>query len=110
MKRERGAFRTAAVGAKKRLAGGYWADASGHDIVRQAVDSRRLYHTDEDDLFYDRVEEMLMRGVAHPLPLLLDREYMATLSESMRERYVLIMSRKVQECVQKYNSRAKIAM
>ena len=101
MKRERGAFRTAAAGAKKRLAGGYWAEATGQDIVKSA----RLYHADEDDLFYDRVEEMLLRGVAHPLPLLLDREYMATLSEPMRERYVLVMSRRVQECVEKFRSR-----
>ena len=83
MRRTRGIFRGNCLAAKWRLCG------------------RMPECNDEDELFYRRVCDNISGG--NPLASVLDREYMGTLSQIERERYVFNLSAKVQRCIDRFS-------
>ena len=123
LKRERGALRSAASYAKKRLATGFWEnERTRRDQVIESTKSSgikservlHLYinqlrdtiqndpHDQIDDEIYNRVSILLSRGISSPLAHMLDHERMSSLPERDRERYVFNLSKQVQEATTRY--------
>jgi vacuolar-type H+-ATPase subunit C/Vma6 len=98
MKRERTAFRQTARLAKTRLGSGFWSKE------HKKASLENINNPDcEEERFYKRVESLLQSGDDNPLANLLDREYMATLDEASRGRYVLNLSGLVNKSIERYN-------
>ena len=111
MKRERGELRSMAQEAKLRLKNGFWQAerqrreqllaVSGGDrgyVLSNYINSlKNQLSGRQSDEFCTRVLELLEMGVSNPLIYMLDRKFMETLSEHDKERYILDMSKRVQE-------------
>jgi len=128
MARQRGAFRSVALSAKERLSGGFWEgeqvrraqvleeaetkgvnQESAKEFYRNRLASQISCVDTEAEQFYQRVVEILRESPnANPLSTILDREYMRTLSDGERDRYVFTLSKKVQECVQRFNKEKEL--
>jgi len=124
MKRERGAFRNLARGAKERLGGNFWPEVHGArraeierarfggvasgDALNKLYTSvkSRVVHVRESDpaeeLFYARVREILCKDIENPLSHVLDRGFMRELGDAERERYVFTLSERVKSCVERF--------
>jgi|GEM_PF-3855730 len=90
MKRTKSELRAAAANAKTRLKTGY--------LGREHL----MLGGNDDDNFYTQVAACLRAG-GNPLVHVLDHEYIATLDESARQRYVLHTSQKVNNCISRFN-------
>ena len=98
MKREKTLLRRNAVLAKARLSSGFWDQR--HD--RANLENINNLNG-EDEQLYRRVAEHLREGDMNPLGALLDHEYMSSLSEADKQRYVLNMSFRVNKSIERYN-------
>ncbi|MCL2569807.1 MAG: hypothetical protein FWE16_01200 [Firmicutes bacterium] len=99
MKRERGVLRTSANLAKQRLASGFWKTGTNEEIM--AI-KHRLSREDEE--FYARVKSLLVVGVINPLSHMIDKEYLSTISNKDKERYIFNLSEKIRDCIKRYNN------
>lgn len=120
-KRERGNFRAVCLDAKTRLGKGFWSTAredrdakikcaeiagrSGGEILNGFIKKFKQYERcSEEELLYKNICGVLeTRPHDNPLSMVLDREYMKTLSSTESERYVLDLSAKVRNCVERFN-------
>jgi len=133
MKRERGVFRSLALGAKERLSGNFWFDVrgaklaeikkahqggrSGSEVLTQfmtQVKSKVIRAQESDTAFeqlYTKVREFLCSTVdGNPLAAVLDRDHMRQLGDSERERYVFNLSEKVKACVERFEQEKSFAL
>jgi len=99
--RRRGLFRDNCLAAKQRLLSGFWVGSR-----EQSVPVRKLKIEKEDEI-YSRVVSAIRCGQS-PLSQVLDREHMGTLGSVERERYVFEISKRVQECIQRFNCEVEI--
>ena len=84
--------------ARDRLKGGFWQAKP----TKQAV--MELQNPEYQCEFYRRVSELLVNGVVSPLSLLIDHDYIATLGENEKERYVFDLGTRVQKCIIQYEN------
>ena len=133
MKRERGHFRGNCLAAKQRLGGDFWVKAkngldnsmerakirggNGGEIINRFINQyknsvqRQFESSDEDEMFYRNISDFLRDGRdGNPLSRVLDREYMATLGDAERERYVFNLSAKVQQCIERFHNEKEFAV
>ena len=125
MARQRGEFRKAAAEARARLSGGFWEEenAKRDEFLNEAqtkgvceTQARDFYRnqlsvalggsttgSEEEELYAKVVKILRFDPNANPLSHVLDRDYMRTLDDRDRDRYVFNLSAKVQECVVRYN-------
>ena len=99
MKRTKSGLRNNAKMAKQRLANGFWEQKHS----RQSLENINNPDADDENL-YRQVQAVLSQGITNPLQAVLDHEYMATLDENARQRYVLNTSNLVNKCIQRYKS------
>ncbi|MCL2229302.1 MAG: hypothetical protein FWC00_05775 [Firmicutes bacterium] len=99
MKREKSMLRKHASQAKSRLAAGFWD--VGHSKVSLTNINDPMC---ADEQFYRRIETFLREGEENPLQHMLDADYMSTLSDADRQRYVLNMSFRVAKSIERYNN------
>ena len=133
MKRNRGFFRGNCLAAKERLGGGFWTGAiNNRDIdisqaahqnnnnkeascrfINQLKNSVKNIQENnlEDEQLYNRVCIALNTVPnSNPLSNMLDRDHMATLKDTERERYVFTLSEKVRKCVHRYEQEKEFAL
>ena len=113
MKRKKGSLRLNAAFAKSRLVTGYWNqqhrktgidDTSNYEIGREQrrADIYNFYTNidSEEEILYRRIAAQILSGESdNLLGSVLDKEHMATLGETERQRYVFNMSSLVQKSV-----------
>lgn len=115
-------FKAYARQAKQRLKNNFWGDVikerdnakQTHDAVgeqsflmRQKKELRqRIYNADfeSDEEFYNRVKQILSGDevVTNPLSVLTDRNALSTMTESQKQAYLLKLSNRFQEAVERY--------
>ena len=125
MKRNRGFFRDNCLAAKGRLGGGFWSEAMqqrdarialavqlgtnksdvANRFIKQLRNSVQQQKSSsiEDEQLYNKVSVFLgTTPNGNPLASVLNREYMMTLGDTERERYVFMLSDQVRKCVQRF--------
>ncbi len=115
-------FKVYARQAKQRLKNNFWGDVikerdnarQTHDTVgeqsflmRQKKELRqRIYNADfeSDEEFYNRVKQILSGDevVTNPLSVLTDRNALSTMTDSQKQAYLLKLSNRFQEAVERY--------
>ena len=115
-------FKVYAKQAKQRLKNNFWSDVidernqakQTRDIVeaqsvlvRQKQELKeRIYNADfeSDEEFYRRVKQILSgeEVVTNPLSVLIDHDAVATMSESQKQAYLLKLSNRFQQAVERY--------
>ena len=122
MKRGRGNFRGVCHDAKTRLGKGFWNMAreereqqiksaeskgkSGGEVLNSFIKKfKQTERCAEEELLYRNICGALERHPHdNPLSVVLDREYMKTLSSTESERYVLDLSAKVRSCIERFHN------
>ena len=125
MKRNRGFFRDNCLAAKGRLGVGFWSEAmqqrdasialavqlgnNKSDVANRFIKQLRNSvqqqkgSSIEDEQLYNKVSMFLgTTPNGNPLASVLNREYMMTLGDTERERYVFMLSDQVRKCVQRF--------
>ena len=97
MKRNKTALRQNAAFAKSRLITGFWSERH----AKQNLVNINNQSSEEEQIFR-RVAGCLREGTS-PLANVLDHDYMATMDDASRQRYVLNMSHLVQKSIERYN-------
>lgn len=98
MKKTKTTLRICAAMAKQRISAGFW------DVPRNRATILNLNEPNcEEEQFYRRVECLIRDGEQNPLSHFLDLNYMNGLDDGARQRYVLMMSQKVNNSVARYN-------
>ena len=97
-KRKKTQLRCNAAMAKRRLSTGFWNRAHEKSSLEN------INNPDgPDEQFYRTIANILNAGNANPLSALLDHEYMATLDDTARQRYVLNMSQRINKSMERYH-------
>jgi len=125
MKRQRGELRQNAQNAKMRLANGFWNDKekSKAEILKKATDTSTALHVfshtiraqlgtrdEEFEAFYAIALPHLIKGTTNLHRVLLNQEHIENLSTENKERYIFSLTRKIQRCVERYNSEKLLAV
>ena len=98
MKRTKTAFRQMAAMAKSRLANGFWdTQHNKSDLININLPNS------EEEIFYRKVVGIIEQGSENPLTMVLDQDYMSTLDDASRQRYVLSTSNLVNKSIARYN-------
>lgn len=115
-------FKVYAKQAKQRLKNNFWSDVIDERnqakqmrdvveaqsfLVRQKQELKeRIYNADfeSDEEFYRRVKQILSgeEVVTNPLSVLIDHDAVATMSESQKQAYLLKLSNRFQQAVERY--------
>ena len=98
MKRKKTMLRMNAMMARQRLASGFWNQNHNAQSIGNINDPNS-----EDEKLYRTVADILRSGKQNPLGEVIDIEYMDTLDDASRQRYVLTMSRRVNQSIERYN-------
>lgn len=121
----KGTFKKFAQQAKQRMKSGFWQETrnrlemekqvavtKGLDCVavreQQHRQLERMIYDSEgynrERLFQQKVEEILTSEhiVSNPISILADKDYMSTLNAYERQTYLIKLSAKYQEAVEKY--------
>ena len=97
MKRTKTTLRNNAAQAKSRLVTGFWNEQHAKANLENINDANC-----EEEQLYRRVAVCLTEGTS-PLTNILDQDFMNTLDDAARQRYVLNMSAMVQKSIERYN-------
>jgi len=96
-KREKTTLRNNAAMAKRRLGNGFW------NQQHKKGDLENINNPNgEDEQLYRSVVTIMDAGGTNPLSDLLDHDYMRTLDDAARQRYVLNMSNLVNKSLERY--------
>ena len=115
-------FKVYAKQAKQRLKNNFWSDvidernqakqtrevveAQSFLVIQKQELKERIYNSDfeSDEEFYRRVKQILSGEeiVTNPLSVLIDHDAVATMSESQKQAYLLKLSNRFQQAVERY--------